>query len=65
MSTNKHEWATFYKGRLRLKACICCGQMSLPSNAESHCEKGNISSSPILKAGYSLTRPAVRALRAG
>ncbi len=55
-STN-HQWATFYKGRLRIKACSGCGQMSLPSNEQSVCDKDGILSSPIVKAGYTLTKP--------
>jgi len=57
MSDLNHQWATFYKGRLRIKACSCCGQMSLPSNAKGVCEKGNIMLSPIVRAGYTLIKP--------
>jgi hypothetical protein len=52
MSNTTHQWTTFQKGRLKVKACACCGEMCLPSNASSICENGNISLSPIAKAGY-------------
>ena len=56
MPNSNHHWTTFYKGRLRVKACSKCGEMSLPSNTEALCEGKNIVLSPILKAGYSLTK---------
>ncbi len=49
-----HQWTTFQKGRLKIKACRCCGQMSLPSNNQSICDKDNILLSPIVRAGYVL-----------
>lgn len=57
MTNQNHHWTTFYKGRLKVKACSKCGEMSLPSNIEAACEGKNIQLSPILKAGYSLTKP--------
>lgn len=57
MPSKNHHWTTFYKGRLKVKACCKCGEMSLPSNTEAVCEGKNLLLSPILKAGYSLTKP--------
>jgi hypothetical protein len=54
MSNQKHQWTIFQKGRLRIKACSCCGEMNLPSNSESICDKRNILTSPIVRAGYVL-----------
>jgi hypothetical protein len=54
MSNQKHQWTIFQKGRLRIKACSCCGEMNLPSNNESICDKRNILTSPIVRAGYVL-----------
>ncbi len=56
MSNSSHQWTTFQKGRLKVKACGCCGEMCLPSNAQSACEKENIHLSPIVRAGYVLSR---------
>ncbi len=53
MSAN-HQWTTFQKGRLKIKACSCCGEMSLPSNAQGACEQGSILNSPMVKAGYTI-----------
>lgn len=58
MKNTTHQWTTFQKGRLRIKACACCGEMSLPSNAESVCDKRNILISPIVRAGYTLAPSA-------
>ncbi len=54
MSNQKHQWTIFQKGRLRIKACSCCGEMNLPSNNESICDMRNILTSPIVRAGYVL-----------
>lgn len=54
MSNTTHQWSIFRKGRLKIKACACCGEMCLPSNSTADCEKGNIRLSPVVKAGYVL-----------
>lgn len=54
MSYTTHQWSIFEKGRLKIKACSCCGEMCLPSNAKAECQKSNILLSPIIKAGYVL-----------
>ena len=55
MSNTTHQWSIFEKGRLKVKACSCCGEMCLPSNTIAECEKGNMNLSPIVKAGYVLS----------
>lgn len=51
----KHQWATFYKGRVKVKACVYCGELHLPSNSDKHCEESsNVLDSLIIKAGYRL-----------
>jgi hypothetical protein len=62
MNTN-HQWATFQKGRLKVKACSCCGEMSLPSNSKMSCQQGGILTSPIVKAGYTIAINLPRAVR--
>jgi len=59
MSNTTHQWSIFEKGRLNIKACSCCGEMCLPSNAKAECLKSNILLSPIIKAGYVLRSKAV------
>lgn len=54
MSNTTHQWSIFEKGRLKVKACACCGEMCLPSNAQGECQESDILSSPIIKAGYVL-----------
>lgn len=55
MVKTKHQWATFHKGRMRVKACACCGELHLPSNTEKFCDEANdIHESQIVKAGYRL-----------
>jgi hypothetical protein len=54
MHNMTHQWTMFQKGRLKIKACAYCGEMSLPSNSHSLCDKTDILSSPIMKAGYTL-----------
>jgi hypothetical protein len=54
MNNTMHQWTIFQKGRLRIKACACCGEMNLPSNNDSICDKRNILISPIIRAGYVL-----------
>jgi len=49
-----HQWAIFQKGRLKIKACACCGEMNLLSNSESICDNRDLLASPIVRAGYSL-----------
>ncbi len=61
MNNTKHQWTIFRKGRLRVKACACCGEMSLPSNSESICDQRNILTSPIVRAGYVLESDIVAA----
>jgi hypothetical protein len=58
-----HQWATFQKGRLKVKACSCCGEMSLPSNSQVRCQQGGILNSPIIKAGYTISINLPRAVR--
>ncbi|MGX5174191.1 hypothetical protein ACUR5C_09245 [Aliikangiella sp. IMCC44653] len=50
----KHQWATYHKGRVKVKACASCGELHLPSNSENVCEHNNVSQSQIVKAGYRL-----------
>ena len=52
-----HQWASFYKGRLHIKACSCCGQMSLATTEHSVCNRNDILLSPVVKAGYTLRKP--------
>ena len=54
MSNTTHHWTMFQKGRLRVKACACCGEMNLTNNTDSICDKRNILISPIVRAGYTL-----------
>ena len=62
MTTN-HQWTTFQKGRLKIKACACCGEMSLPSNLNGECAQGSILNSPIIKAGYTIADHLPRTIR--
>ncbi len=54
MNVSKHQWVTFRKGRMRVKACVCCGDLHLPSNSEQSCESNKIFESQLIKAGYKL-----------
>ncbi len=54
MDTSKHQWATFQKGRMRIKACVSCGELHLPSNSEKNCRAKSLQDSQIVKAGYRL-----------
>ena len=54
MAKSKHQWATFHKGRMKVKACAICGELHLPSNTEKLCEHGDVLESQIVKAGYRL-----------
>jgi len=54
MTKTKHQWATFQKGRMRVKACVSCGELHLPSNSEKACEHHAVLESQIVKAGYRL-----------
>lgn len=55
MNELKHQWATYKKGRMRVQACICCGELHLPSNTEKSCESNTlVLDSQIVKAGYRL-----------
>lgn len=54
METSKHQWATFQKGRMRIKACVSCGELHLPSNSEKICQAKSLIDSQIVKAGYRL-----------
>ncbi|WP_196140710.1 hypothetical protein [Aliikangiella sp. G2MR2-5] len=54
MNTN-HQWTTFQKGRLKVQACACCGELKLPSNSLSVCDSANFQESPLVKAGYSIS----------
>lgn len=55
MQTSKHQWAVFSKGRIKIKACASCGEMSLPSNLEDNCGHNNVLESQIVKAGYRIS----------
>ncbi len=54
MSKLKHEWGTFHKGRMRVRACVSCGELHLPSNTEKVCENHTVLESQIVKAGYKM-----------
>lgn len=54
MGKTKHQWATFQKGRMRVRACVCCGELHLPSNSEKVCEDHAVLDSMIIKSGYRL-----------
>jgi hypothetical protein len=54
MQNSKHEWGIFYKGRMKVKACVYCGELHLPSNAAKRCESHTVLDSQIVKAGYKL-----------
>ncbi len=54
MDDLKHQWTTFQKGRIRIKACASCGELHLPSNSEGRCSHNRMLESPIVKAGYRL-----------
>jgi len=50
----RHQWATFRKGRMRIRACASCGELHLPSNADGACGANHVLDSQIVKAGYRL-----------
>ena len=54
MQQLKHQWATFRKGRMRVKACACCGELHIPSNSAKFCENNQVLESQVVKAGYRL-----------
>ncbi len=54
MKELKHQWATFRKGRMRIKACVSCGELHLPSNSVRTCDSNDVLNSQIVKAGYRL-----------
>ena len=54
MKELKHQWAIFRKGRMRVKACVYCGELHLPSNVEKNCGHTDILQSQIVKSGYQL-----------
>ena len=54
MVTSKHQWATFRKGRVKIKACASCGELHQPSNSEKLCAHTDVMRSQIVKAGYRL-----------
>ena len=54
MKEFKHQWATFKKGRMRIKACASCGELHLPSNSDKACDSDEVLHSQIVKAGYRL-----------
>lgn len=58
-----HQWTTFQKGRIKIQACACCGEMHLPSNVNNICEEGNLLSSTVIKAGYTIAAHLPRSIR--
>jgi len=52
MLENRHQWTTFNKGRIKVKACYSCGELHLPSNSENACENSGVLESMLVKAGY-------------
>ncbi len=52
MTNSNHDWTTFQKGRLKIKACSHCGEMRLPNNESSDCSREKMFASPIIRAGY-------------
>ncbi|MDH5434236.1 MAG: hypothetical protein OEY19_09850 [Gammaproteobacteria bacterium] len=49
---DKHNWTTFYKGRMKLTGCSQCGEMQFPSNIEESCQLNDIFDSQLVKSGY-------------
>ncbi len=58
-----HQWTTFQKGRLKVQACACCGELKLPSNTLSACDSANFKNSPLIKAGYMVSTQLPRDIR--
>jgi len=56
MLIREHQFETFQKGRIKIKACSRCGEMRLPSNIDENCERRKLSLSPVGKAGYTLSK---------
>lgn len=54
MLDSKHQWATYRKGRVRVKACTFCGEIHLPGNSAQSCKGNDVLESQIIKAGYRL-----------
>gem|GEM_PF-2763290 len=51
-----HQWTTFQKGKTKIQACACCGQMKFASNLKGGCDDKDLLSSPIIKSGYRLAK---------
>lgn len=54
MKELQHKWTIFRKGRMRVNACSCCGELKLPTNSTRPCENSGVLTSPLVKAGYRL-----------
>jgi len=56
MLIREHQFETFQKGRIKIKACSRCGEMRLPSNIDENCIRRKLSLSPVGKAGYTISK---------
>lgn len=52
MSDEQHQWEYFYKGRIKVKACVKCGDIHHSTNAEGRCSGKALSESFLIQAGY-------------
>ncbi|WP_196139923.1 hypothetical protein [Aliikangiella sp. G2MR2-5] len=60
MSISNHQWQYFYKGKMKVKACINCGNINFAAAQNTDCEKKDLSESLLVKAGYQ-TEPLSKA----
>ncbi|MEE4245785.1 MAG: hypothetical protein V2I33_10255 [Kangiellaceae bacterium] len=51
MASN-HQWVTFTKGHIHVNGCAECGQILLPTNAESECQQVPPSQNILIQKGY-------------
>ena len=54
MRDTTHQWRMFSKGRMRVEACLNCGDLRLASNTNAPCSDVALSESQIVKAGYKI-----------
>lgn len=55
MSDSKHQWEYFSKGRIKVRACVKCGDINHSTNNDQKCTKKSLGDTLIARAGYRLS----------
>ncbi len=51
----RHQWVTFEKNHISIRACARCGEVLLPMNEHSECRPVSMTENIFFKKGYHIS----------